>query len=103
MLWSVLKRWVFRLCWFLIPGVPTPLALRKIEPNTPCPACGNTAGRLDFRQIYGGNDTTGMPMVVHTCMVCGCAWGEHPLRVPEFPINIQGLKLPEPESTSIRG
>lgn len=47
--------------------------LRVIDPNAPCPGCGNRNGSVEFRPEYKGRE------MIHTCKVCSSHWSEPPV------------------------
>ncbi len=48
--------------------------LPRIDPNAPCPSCGNRNGELRcIRSNEGGKDTA---FVAHRCKVCSAEWAE---------------------------
>ena len=61
--------------------VPPDAPQDRIDPNGKCPACGNRTGALKFERV----GPMQLPRVKHTCAVCGCAWYEKTMSVPDEP------------------
>ena len=70
-----------------------------IDSDAPCPACGARKGALKFVRTADAKMalaaeknpmiavTAAIPVVSHTCQVCGFVWGDRPVSVPEIPIS----------------
>lgn len=63
--------------WLLIPPPPSykhPVPHRVISPNTDCPACGNSSGKIECVPHFDKN-TPGL-VIRHTCSICSGVWHE---------------------------
>lgn len=70
---------------FLVP-IPAELRVSRIDPNSPCPACGNCNGKLEFAYMeFPEAPGTHAPMVRHTCSICSFAWCSKPISTPKYP------------------
>ena len=48
--------------------------LPRIDPNAPCPSCGNRSGSLSL--LHGKDSGGDAAFVQHTCKVCSATWAE---------------------------
>jgi len=50
-----------------------------VDPNAPCPACGNRQGEVKWvREVEWGNGS-GRGALIHRCKVCDANWPEKPI------------------------
>lgn len=70
---------------FLVP-IPPDLRVSRIDPNSPCPACGNQSGKLEFNYVdFPEQAQVKVPMVRHTCLVCSFSWFSKAISTPKYP------------------
>ena len=51
----------------------------SIDPNAPCPACGNRQGQMKWAYDIRNPATQRFGMIAHQCKVCGATWCEPPI------------------------
>lgn len=83
MIWRWLKDFFFFLLWLILPPPPD-WNSRRINPQAPCPACGNPMGKLMFERVQGRGNV-GEPKVKHICGTCGFMCYEDVIAVPKMP------------------
>lgn len=72
MIWLWLRSALFAVLRLFIPP-EAKVVIPKIDPDAPCPSCGNCSGSLSVVE-QGGK-----PFVKHTCNVCGARFLEKPV------------------------
>lgn len=50
---------------------PKPYTPPKVDPNAPCPGCGNTKGSISIKKL-----PTNVFVIMHMCSVCKAEWHE---------------------------
>lgn len=60
-------------CLKLIIPPPQEPVIPKIDPNAPCPSCGNRQGSIV------AVDVNGQKLVRHNCTICKARWHESPV------------------------
>lgn len=70
---------LYRVKWLLV--YPEAHELARIDPNAPCPVCGNRKGHLKFIILSerGPAATAYTPLCEHICDMCEATWTEKPI------------------------
>jgi len=69
--------WLIEAVRFLLKLIippPPKFVIPKINPNAPCPACGNESGKISVVKLPNNE-----MKILHNCLVCKAAWHESPV------------------------
>lgn len=74
----MITKWIINAWWWMlrlvIPPPPEPPPIIPINPNAPCPSCGNCNGKIFSVQMPDSQN-----MVLHVCKECDARWFEKPI------------------------